>query len=144
MITKRIVDVNALADEAIVSSPEIDMAKAERVKTAFNGSDAGPDAGAHAEPVRTAMPDENSLRHGRVAAKSMAVGYKGLTGEPLEEDISGTFADVMGELFGAVSRTGSRGLYYGVLGLCVLPVCAVIGTKVAQVLWSGNEVKKDA
>jgi hypothetical protein len=144
MITKRVVDVDAMADEAIISSPEIDMQKAERVKAAHAGGDAGHDAPPYAELVRTA-PDETSQRHGRVAAKSVAVGFKGITGDALEEDISTTMGDVMGELFGAISRTGSKGFYWGTLGLCLTPLAAVIGWKVAQVFWSTTaEVRPDA
>lgn len=129
-------DVNGLADEAITSSPDVDTAKAERAKQAFTG-DAG--AAASVEAQSMVLTDDVSLRHGRVAARSVGIGFKSIVGEPLEDDISGTMGDVFGELFGLISRTGSKAFYWGLLGLTMVPVLGAVGFSIFKTLQSGKK-----
>ena len=84
--------------------------------------------------------DEAAKRHGRIAAKSLAIGYKGLVRDDLDGDIRDTIGDAMGEVFTAASRAGSRMMYWAVLGLALAPLLAVMVSKAMETM---KEEKKD-
>lgn len=123
----KLLDINALADEAIVTSPDVDPVKAERAKAAFMADDAAHDSGPQSVAMPPVCADDISARHGRVAAKSVAIGYKNITSQPLDGDVAGTLGDVFGELFGILSRMGRGWAYWGVLAATLMPIGLVIG-----------------
>lgn len=96
---------------------------------------------AHAEtPAQPVLYDDaTSSRHGRVAARSINMGFKAATGEGLDSDTSQTLGDVLGEMFGLASRHVNRLVYIAMLGMCVVPLIAVVLLKVLKPEAAQNE-----
>lgn len=132
MATKRL-DDEAAAREDILNAPEADEALPEA---------AAPSAPTAVDLPREALFDDDAAgRHGRITAKSLGIGYKKVVGEALDGDIQGTISDVMGEVFSATSKSGNKAVYWGLLGLGLLPL---LGVMVMGAMATWRESGKDA
>lgn len=91
------------------------------------------------QPAQNVFDDAAAQRHGRIAAKSFGIGYRGLVKEDLDTDIKDTIGDAMGEVFGAASRAGNRLFYWLILLGVLAPLIAVMATKAMATLNEGDK-----
>lgn len=126
-MTAKPLNIDAKVTQAIAESPEIDAQKGERARDAMNTAHGAPKNDAPAPQEPAVYADDVAARHGRVTAKSLNIGFNSIVGEKLDSDMETTLGDVMGEMFGIMSRLGNRWLYLGLLAVGVLPVFATVG-----------------
>ncbi len=120
-----------IADDVLINAPEVTAAAVAPVAIK-----------PMAEPV-PAQPvlydDTTSQRHGRVAARSINMSLKTATGEGLDNDTSDTLGDILSEVFGLASRHLNRMVYIAILGVCVVPMIAVVAMKILKTNGEGTE-----
>lgn len=116
--------------------PEPFNADAHAAETASHGFETGSQAGnfgletaiqpAAPTASQPLFPTEASLRHGKIAGRSLAIGYQRSTGKDLDKEVADTAGEAMGEVFAAVAATGSKLIYWSLLLLALLPVLLAI------------------
>lgn len=129
----KLLDDMEAARADIVTAPEIDEDLPQAVAST---------ASQPLQPVETMFGDDATRRHGKIAAKSLGVGYRGFVKEELDPDIRDTIGDAMGEVFGAASRMGSKLAYWGILLATLMPLLAVMVMRAMSTLKEGE--KSDA
>lgn len=128
-------DVEMAALSVAAAVPHVNVDEVANARNAFAGRGASGEHGAlsagnHAQ--HAGYDDATCARHGRVAGRSVGIGFRHIVGENLDGDTENTLGDILGEMFGIANRHTSRSLYLGMLGLAVLPVVGVIVWKAYQ------------